>query len=61
MKITLKIRALVFLLVFAIGCGIVWLGGYNFDHRSLGVAYGFFVLLLASILVSCFPCDDDEI
>lgn len=30
-------------------CGLAWLGGYDFDHRSIYVAEGFFWILLLSI------------
>lgn len=37
------------LCVFPVAAFVAWLGGYNFDHRDFGVAYGFVMTCIIAI------------
>lgn len=41
-----------FVLVQALGWGLAWLGGYDFDGRGFWVAYGAALILIAGVGVA---------
>lgn len=45
---------LVFFAVAAVMCSVWWLGGFNFDHRSPDVAFGYAVTLFISATCGVF-------
>ena len=41
----MKLPVIVFTIVSALCAVIAWLSGYDFDHRSSDVAFGFFITI----------------
>lgn len=47
------IASTTFVAVLAIAAGIFWVGGFNFDRRDPGVAWGLFFALIVAGLFAC--------
>lgn len=54
MTTTIK-RALIFVGVIAVGCGVAWIGGYDFDTRGYGEAVCAASLLVIAGLATTYP------